>query len=168
MLVFGLQYIQAYTPSIYLIWSFVFLFFSYISLDFFTALDKQIFNLQFAFLVVILSIILLLFFIPLYSFNAAGGVKLTVSLIGAGFVLFHLKKIKLKIYFFDKNILSWIVICSILIYIISYLPLYLYVLIAPIIIFIITVRAHVFQEEELYILLQKFNKEHWAEKISKW
>jgi O-antigen/teichoic acid export membrane protein len=168
LLIFGSQYIQAYSPSIFLIWSFVFLFFSYVSLDFFTALDKQIYNLLFAFLIVMLSIILLIIFIPLYSFNAAGAIKLTVSLIGAGFVLVHLKKLNLKVYFFDKKVAIWILICAVLIYFISYLPLLLYVLLTPLIVFIITIKTHFFKEEELYILLQKFNKEHWVEKISKW
>jgi len=168
LLIFGSQYEAAYSPSIYLVWSCVFLFFSYVSLDFFTASNKQIYNLLFAFLIVILSIILLTIYIPQYSFYAAGVIKLAVSLIGAVFVMYNLNKIGLKIYFLDKKSVFWVLICLTLLYMISYLPLFLYLVLSPISITLITIKTHFFKKEELFILLQKINMEHLTEKISKW
>lgn len=163
--IFGTQYLQSAIPMIFLIWSSIFLFFSYVSLDFFTADGKQSINLIFGALVVVLSVSLLVILIPDYSYNAAGPTKLLVSIVGAIFVVINLKKLSIKADFVNYNSTAWLIINLIICYLLSFLPLIIYLILSPILLIITALMLKYFTEPELRIILQKLSKEKWAEKI---
>lgn len=168
VLIFGNQYEEAFIPSIFLMWSCVFLFFSYLTLDFFTAANKQKYNLLFSLLIALLSFFLLIYFIPLYSYNAPGAIKLFVSLIGAVFILFNLSKVNLRISFFDLTVFKWILLSTVSLYLLSFLPLFLYFLFSLVLIIILTLKIHFFSRNELLLLLNKLNVEYLSEKLLRW
>lgn len=167
-LIFGNEYSQSYLCSIYLIWSCVFLFISFVSLDFFTAAGKQKFNFIYIIVILLTTICLLFFLIPNYSYNGAGFTKLIVSLIGSLFILMNIKKLSIRVNFINKNVISSILIIALVIYFLSFLPLLFYLVLTPILSLIIVLKLHYFQNEELYSILIKFNLEKFYEKLVKW
>lgn len=159
---FGLQYVLSAQPMIFLIWSCIFLFFCYVSLDFFTADGKQETNFMFSILIVSVLITILLPVIPRYSYNGAAFAKLLVSVIGTIFIIINLKKLNIRPQFINHNIIGWLIINLFSCYFLSYLPFILYLIIAPFALIISAVLLKCFSESELRTILEKINKEKWA------
>lgn len=159
---FGVQYSQSSLPMISLVWSCIFLFFCYISLDFFTADGKQAINLIFSVLVVVITIVLLLIFIPKYSYNAAGLTKLFVSIIGTIFVVSNLKRLNIKLDFIRTNSIIWFIFNLLSCYLVAFLPLILYLFFSSAILALSAFKLNYFSELEIKTILQKINKEKWG------
>jgi len=159
---FGSQYSASVDPMVLLIWSCLFLFFCYLSLEFFTADGKQMINLLFGIIIVTVSIAALILLIPKFSFNGAGFTKLFVSVIGTLFILFNLKKLNIKARFLNFNLIGWLIINLAVCYLFSFLPLILYLILTPFILIVSSIILKCFSADELSTILQKINKEKWA------
>jgi O-antigen/teichoic acid export membrane protein len=164
--IFSSQYALSSIPMILLIWSCIFQFFCYVSLDFFTADSKQKINLIFSIFVVVLSLMLLFPLIQKYSYTGAAFSKLLVSIIGTVFIILNLGKLNIKPQFINYNILVWLVVNLTSCYLLSFMPLILYLFLTPLVLVISTIILKCFSESEILTILQKINKEKWAKLLT--
>jgi O-antigen/teichoic acid export membrane protein len=161
VLIFGQNYYQASYPALLLFWSQIFLFFNFFSLDLLTANNLQKWNFIYAFTIVIINICLDIILIPLYSFTGASIAKLVASIVGTTFLSFILVKAGINFKCINIPVLGFISSVIGLFYLISLLPLYIYLLVGiPVFILLLFV-FRLFDVEELKTILMFINKEKW-------
>jgi O-antigen/teichoic acid export membrane protein len=167
LIIFGTEYVSAYIPLIVLFWSFLFVFFNTFSINLLTAFNLQKFNFYYTLILVTINILLLFLLISDFSYVGASIAKFGASFSGAIFFIYILNKFKISHNFLSLRILLWSITVAIIIFFLSYLPLYLYLLFALISVFYITLKTQFFNLEELDLLLRIINKSHWKKKIVK-
>ena len=167
ILIFGRAYIEASLPALLLFLSQIFLFFNFFSLDLLTANNLQTRNFIYAVIIVIINISLDIILIPDYSFTGASIAKLVSSIIGTIFLVFVLRRAQIKFNFIRLPLLVFICALIIVFYLITAMPLYLYLIIGiPIIAFSIFL-FRLFNIEEIKLILAFLNKEEWIKIFQK-
>lgn len=167
LIVLGPDYYEAYIPLMILFWSFLFVYFNTFSQNILTAYNLQKYNFYFTLILVASNFIIIILLISNYSFIGVSVAKLSASILGTLFLMIVLKKTAIKFNFFSREVISWIFWMAILVIILSFLPLYLYLLLSLLLIPIITLKTHYFSFEELNSILNIITKKSWKEKILK-
>ncbi|NWF50128.1 MAG: oligosaccharide flippase family protein [Ignavibacteriaceae bacterium] len=165
--ILGKQYLQSAAPLVYLLWAQVFLFINFFALDVFTAYNKQKFNFYYSVIIVAISVVFNMIFIPYLSFNAPAYAKFVSGLISFIAVLFMVKQIGLSVEFSLWKILLWIFTVMVLIYLVSFLNVFIYLALALLILLLLTLYLKIFSLEEIRFILKVFNLESFNEKL-KW
>ena len=165
-IVYGNDYLQATLPMIILFWSQVLLFFNYFSVDLLTITYKQKYNFIYAFIIVAANILLIFLLAPTFSFVGASWAKFFSLFLGTiyfAIVFSKQKKIFNNIHLL--RIIIWAVSLSATLFLLSFLPLFLYFLIGGIILILITWGVKFFSSDELDQIFKILNKEKWAKKL---
>jgi len=161
ILIFGGDYSKASLPALLLFWAQIFLFFNFFSLDLLTANNLQRWNFIYAIAIVVTNICLDIIFIPNYSFTGASIAKLVASIIGTIFLSFVLLRARINFNFIKISLIGFICLIIILLYLISELPLFLYLIIGVLVIILSLIIFRLFNFEEIKIILAFLNKEEW-------
>ncbi len=164
-LTFGEKYLDSAMPAIILLWSQVFLFFSFLGSDLLIAYNSQKWNFVYAILIVSANLLLNLILLPHYNFVGAGLSKLGSSFFGALFLAFVLRKEKINYFIGNVKVILWMLIMIIALFFLSLLPLYLYILVVLICIFI-TLRYYLFFDyDEVVEIAKTLSLQKWVFKI---
>lgn len=166
-LIFGEKYIESYLPMIILFWSFLFVYFNTFSLNLLTVFNLQKYNLYYTLILVAINFVLILLLVSGYSYVGTAIAKLFASLVGAIFFVLILNKFQIHYNFFTPRIILWSILTILAIFLLSYLPVYLYTFLAFITVAYLTLKIKFYTGEELEILLNIINKNNWKEKILK-
>jgi len=102
-----------------------------------------------------------------YSYVGTAVAKLFASLAGALFFVFILNKFQIHFNFFTLRILLWSISTFLVIFLLSYLPVYLYVFLVLIAVAYLTLKIKFYTPEELEVLLNIINKNNWKEILLK-
>ncbi len=125
-IVFGKQYIESSLPLTILLWAQIFLFLNYFTVDLLTAYNKQILNLYYAIIIVIINSLLDIILIPHLSFLAPTIAKIISGLIGFVFLFYSIGKLKLNLKMNYKNFLLPVIIIGAVIYLFSLFSMFIY------------------------------------------
>lgn len=164
-LIFGREYEQSALPTILLAWSQVFLFYNFFALDLLTAINMQKWNFYYSSLIVILNLSLDFLLISKYSFAGAALAKIITSLIGTLFIIFILNKYKLKFNFLSINIVGWVILSVGFTYLLSFLPVIVYLITCSITVVVLAFKLQFFKREELNTIINILNLGKWSTKI---
>jgi O-antigen/teichoic acid export membrane protein len=158
-LIFGKEYAESYLPAILLFCSKVFLFFNLFSLNLLTIYNHQKWIFVYAIILVALNVGMNILLMPQYSYMGAGIAKLIPSVIGTIFIVLVLTKKNIPFLFYNLKTLLWILLVTIAFYIISYLNIYLYIIIASILVILSLRSLILFDYNEIVMFLRILNKE---------
>jgi O-antigen/teichoic acid export membrane protein len=167
LIIFGNEYIESGLPTAIIISTQVFLFFNFFSLDLFTALSKQKYNFYYAFLIVLINVLLNFLLIPKYDYLGAAYSKIITSFVGTIFIVVILSKLKVDFNFINKKMLISLLILAILLYFASFLNIFAYLLISLILILISNRYNWLFDSKELLLIAKLFRAEKLFKKLFK-
>lgn len=167
LIIFGNEYIESGLPTAIIISTQVFLFFNFFSLDLFTALSKQKYNFYYAFLIVLINVVLNFLLIPKYDYLGAAYSKIITSFVGTIFIVVILSKLKVDFNFINKKMLISLLILAILLYFASFLNIFAYLLISLILILISNRYNWLFDSKELLLIAKLFRAEKLFKKLFK-
>ena len=167
IVLFGINYIKSFIPTILLLGAQIFLFYNFFAVDIFIAYNMQKYIFIYAALIVSLDLTLSLLLIPIYSYNGVAFAKIASSFIGAIFLYFMGNRKNLNLKYLNWNVILWCFLLSLLFAALSYLSLAWYSVIAIIIIFPITYFTKFFNKKELLLFFKMFNKVEMGEKLLK-
>lgn len=162
---FGNNYIEADYSLILLSFSQVFLFFNMFSASLIVNMNVQKYNFYYAILIACFSIILSLLLIPKYSYNGAALSKLLTTISGTTFFMFILYKKHFSFNIINLQIFIWILMSILTSFLFLKINFFIFIIIIPLIILILSILLNFFSNQEIVILLKLFNKEKWLEKI---
>lgn len=166
-LLFGQKFRSAGLPSAMIFWSLVFMFFNYFTLDLLTAHSKQIINLIYSLLLVFSNTLFNILLIPEYSYAGVGFAKVIAGFIGFAFLFWALNKSGFNLLFIKTRFFLWTLIVAFIVYLLSFLPLVLYLLLSVITIFFSLKLFRYFENEEWNLLFRLINREKWSSYFSK-
>lgn len=166
-LIFGETYIEAYVPMIILFWSFLFVYFNTFTLNLLTVFNLQKFNFFFTLILVIINFALIFLLVSDFSYVGIAIAKLGASFVGALFFVLILNKFQIHYKFYSLRIFVWAVLTLLIIFILSYLPIYFYIFLALVTVSYLTLKIKFYTMEELDTLFNIINKNSWKEKILK-
>ncbi|MCX7875231.1 MAG: flippase [Melioribacteraceae bacterium] len=164
-LLFGKQYIESSLSASILYWSQIFIFFSTFSLSFLIASNNQKYNFIYSLVQVIINVSICFLLIPKYSYMGASIAKLVASFSSFVFVIFALNKVNFKLTFGKVKLIIWSLLLSVTLFIISTLPIYVYLILSLLIITTFTLITKFYDEKELLIFFKLIRKETIGEKI---
>lgn len=155
ILLFGEEFTLSYQPLIYLLWTYVFMFYNNFALDLFTAYDLQKNNIVYALIIVFVNILVLFLLVSEYSYNAAGFAKLISCLMGSFFIAILLAKKNLHKLKIRVKEIFWAVFSILVLYFISSLSIFIFIPLALTLILVLTIILSIFTKEE-YSLLKNY------------
>jgi O-antigen/teichoic acid export membrane protein len=164
-LLFGKQYLSSSLSASILYWCQVFIFFSTYSLSVLIASNNQKYNFIYSLIQVVVNIGLCFLLIPDYSYFGAAIAKLIASFISFAFILYSLSKLNFKLSIGRYRVLTWSIVVSIFLWLAAELPLYVYLILAVIIVSASTLLIGFFSEKELMIFFRLIKKEQLGSKI---
>ncbi len=164
-LLFGKQYIASSLSASILYWCQVFIFFSTYSLSYLIASNNQKYNFIYSLIQVIVNLFLCFLLIPSYSYFGAAIAKLAASFLSFVFVLISLYKLNFELSLGKSKLILWIVLLSIILYIISILPIYFYLALSVLIIILVTIVTKYYEDKELLIFFKLIKKEKLGLKL---
>jgi len=162
---FGNNYVEANHSLILLSFSQVFLFFNMFSSSLIVNMNVQKYNFYYAILVACFTIILSFLLIPKYSYNGAALSKLISTIIGTTFFMSILSKKHFSFNIINLQIIIWILMTIFSSFLFMKINFFIFIIIIPLIILILSIFLNFFSKQEIVILLKLFNKEKWLEKI---
>ncbi len=166
-LIFGEMYIEAYLPMIILFWSFLFVYFNTFTLNLLTAFNLQKYNFFFTLILVVINFALIFLLVSDFSYVGTAIAKLGAGFAGSLFFVLILNKSQIHYKFYSLRIFLWSVLTLLIIFILSYLPIYIYVFLALVTVAYLTLKIKFYTMEELDTILNIINKSSWKEKILK-
>jgi O-antigen/teichoic acid export membrane protein len=161
-LLFGTKFRAASLPTSMIFWSLVFMFFNYFTLDLLTAHSRQVLNLLYSLLLVFFNTVLNVILIPEFSYAGVGFSKVIAGFIGFVFLFWALNKNGFSLSFINFRFFSWAILISTVIYLISSLPLAVYLASSGLLLLISIIFLRYFEKEELEIIFRLINREKWA------
>lgn len=161
-LLFGQKFRSASLPSAMIFWSLVFMFFNYFTLDLLTAHSRQIINLIYSLLLVLSNTLMNVLLIPEYSYAGVGFAKVIAGFVGFAFLFWALNKSGFNLLFIKTKFFLWTIIVSSVVYLLSMLPLIIYLLLSVIIIFFSLKLFRYFENEEWDLIFRLINREKWS------
>lgn len=166
-LLFGIKFRSAALPSAMIFWSLVFMFFNYFTLDLLTAHSKQIINLVYSLLLVVSNTILNVLLIPHYSYAGVGFAKVIAGFLGFMFLFWALNKNQFTLSFINLRFFIWALSVAALVYVLSMLPLLIYLLVSFILILYSLKLFNYFENEEWDLIFRLINRERWSSYLRK-
>ena len=158
-LIFGADYSAAGMPALILFWCQVFLFFNYYTLVVLIAQNKQFYNFLYGAIQVVVNLAANFILIPRYSYTGASVAKLLASFVSFLFILIVLNRSGYRPSIGRYRVLIWtVLICSGL-YLLSFMPLIPYLLLAGPLIFAVTIGSGFFNNDELIVFFRLLNRE---------
>ncbi len=161
-LLFGTKFQSASLPSAMIFWSLVFMFFNYFTLDLLTAHSRQIINLVYSLLLVISNTLLNVLLIPEYSYAGVGFSKVIAGFLGFLFLFWSLNRNGFALSFINLKFFTWTIFIATAIYLLSMLPLIIYLLASLILILFSLKFFNYFENEELDLIFRLINREKWS------
>ena len=146
-------------PALILFWCQVFLFFNYYTLVVLIAQNKQFYNFLYGAIQVVVNLAANFILIPRYSYTGASVAKLLASFVSFLFILIVVNKSGYRPSIGRYRVLIWaVLICSGL-YLLSFMPLIPYLLLAGPLIFAVTIGSGFFNNNELIVFFRLLNRE---------
>lgn len=167
LLIFGEEYKSAFIPFSLLLWTQIFLFFNFFSLDIVTAINHQKITSRYATIMVIINLSLLILLIPSFSFEGAAYAKLITALIGSGYLVYSLRRLSVKFNFWKFKIFIWIILIPLAAYFLAELSLLFYILTFISMVALLTITLRFFNNEEVVVFLRLIKLEKLAERFNK-
>lgn len=167
LLLFGKSYADSATPLILLFWSYVFIFFNNYYIDLLTAQKLQKYNFIFGIVLSSVDLILLIFLVRYYSYNAAAIAKLIAAFSGCLYLIYIYRNSKIKLNFIDTKLILWSLLILGISYLTSNLNIFLFLSINFIVPIMLIIILNIFSIKELTLILKSLNKEEWLPKIQK-
>lgn len=164
-LLFGKQYLSSSLSASILYWCQVFIFFSTYSLSVLIASNNQKYNFIYSLIQVVVNVGLCFLLIPDYSYFGAAIAKLIASFISFAFILYSLSRLNFKLSIGRYRVLTWSIVVSIFLWLAAELPLYVYLILAAIIVSASNLFIGFFSEKELMIFFRLIKKEQLGSKI---
>jgi len=152
VLIFGQPYQAAYLPATLLFASNVILFLNYFKLDLLTISKKQIFNLFYALIIVLIDLSLIIVLISKYSFVGVAVAKLISIIIGGLFLFFIFRKHIKSNLRIDFRVIIWSILIMGIQNFISDFPLPIYLIISLLNVGLITFLVKFFDIQEIQLI----------------
>lgn len=162
VLLFGAKFRAASLPASMIFWSLVFMFFNYFTLDLLTAHSRQILNLIYSLLLVSTNTILNILLIPDYSYAGVGFSKVIAGFLGFSFLFWVLYRYGFRLSFINFKFVLWTASISVLVFILSFLPLMIYLLLSVLVIIVSLKLFGYFENEEWDLFFRLINREKWS------
>lgn len=164
-LIFGPEYITASLPASILYWCQIFIFFTFYTLAVLIAKNHQFYNFLFGAIQVVVNLGLNFLLIPKYSFLGASLAKLIASFASFVFILIVISKLGYRPSIGRYKVLVWSILMCCGLYLLSFLPLIIYLVLSPVFIALLTLGIKLFSGEELQIFFRLVNKEELGKRL---
>jgi O-antigen/teichoic acid export membrane protein len=161
-LLFGSKFRAASLPASMIFWSLVFMFFNYFTLDLLTAHSRQILNLLYSLLLVIANTILNVLLIPQYSYAGVGFAKVIAGFFGFIFLFWVLCRYGFRLPFINSRFVLWTFSISIAVFLLSFLPLIIYLILSALVIAVSLKLFVYFENDEWDLFFRLINREKWS------
>lgn len=161
-LLFGTKFRSASLPSAMIFWSLVFMFFNYFTLDLLTAHSRQIINLVYSLLLVVSNTLLNVLLIPEYSYAGVGFSKVIAGFLGFLYLFWALNRNGFALSFINLKFFTWTLFIATTIYLLSMLPLIIYLMASLILILFSLKFFNYFENEEWDLIFRLINREKWS------
>lgn len=162
VLLFGTKFRAASLPASMIFWSLVFMFFNYFTLDLLTAHSRQILNLFYSLLLVSTNTILNVLLIPQFSYAGVGFSKVIAGFLGFAFLFWVLYRYGFRLSFINFKFFLWTISVSVLVFILSFLPLMFYLLLSVLVIIVSLKLFGYFENKEWDLFFRLINREKWS------
>ena len=153
VLIFGEKYFSAGLISSILLWSQIFLFINFFALDLFTAFNYQKYTSRYSFVLISSNILLLLLLVPSLSATGASLAKILSSSIGFIYILFTLRKLKIKFNFITLKLFALFIMLIVIFYLSSKFSLLIYLIIVLTVSIISILFFKIFSKTEIRFIL---------------
>ena len=150
-LLFGLNFEKSALPTSILLWSQIFIYYSYFTINLFLAYNKQALIFRYAIVVLAVNILINLVLVPHFSFLGASIAKIFAAFFGSIFIMATHYNLKKRLYFLSIRMLIWLTTVLLLCFLSSYFPLLLYFVLSSLMIFISMIYIQYFTKEELLL-----------------
>ena len=167
LLFFGKSYADSATPLILLFWTYVFIFFNNYYVDLLTAQKLQKYNFIFGIIISSVDLILMIYLVRFYSYNAAAIAKLIAAFSGCIYLIFIYRNSQIKLNFINSKLILWCVLVLGISYLTSYFDLFLFLFLNILVALVLVIIFKTFSSTEQLMLLKTINKEEWLNKIQK-
>jgi O-antigen/teichoic acid export membrane protein len=163
--VFGREYASSSFSASILYWCQIFIFFTYYSLSVLIANNKQHYNFIFGLVQVLINLVFILLLVPNYSFVGASIAKLIASFVGFVYIIYVLSKLGLKPSIGRYKMLLWSGLLALILWLLSDMPLVVYLTLSAIVIFILTIGLKFFEKDEIIAFFKLVNREEMAKNL---
>lgn len=157
-LIYGNEFAKASVPTSILLFTQIFVFLSFFLLDIITAYNKQKYNFVYAFIVLIIDVIMLYLFTPQYSFYGASFAKAISFALGFVFICIALRKIGVHFNFLSFRLFIFLIIFTVILILISKIDLSYYLIISILSASLLIIILRVITISELMFILKLSNK----------
>lgn len=165
LIIYGKKYIDSSLPTAILLFSQIFFFYNFFIVNLLIAYRKQKYDFIYSALILVVHFIASVILIPKYSYNGVAFSKVIVGAVGFVFTSFILYKTVNKFYLISKTFIFWNFLVLLAFYLLSYLPLIVYGILALVTVLIITLILQFFEKHEILFLFERFNKKELGNKI---
>lgn len=162
--ILGSKYIETAVPFSVLFLGQFFVYFNFFSFNMFIAYGRQRTNFLITVLLFIITFILNIIFIPLYSFIGASWIRFFTYFIETLIIYKFLLDIKLEVHFFNIKTLLWLVGLTFSLYLLSNLTLAIYIAGSAIITITLTIVFKYFNLDDIRMFLNLINQEKLLDK----
>ncbi len=165
IILFSEEYVEATVPLIFIYWSYVFIFFNNFYLNLFTILNKQKNNFIFAIVLIFTDLIVLSLTISSYGATGASLARLISVFLGYIFLKYRISKTSINVSSFNIKTLYWVLISSILFFLLKELNIFLYGIITFTLTIFLLLISNYFEKKEFLILYKLFKGSKWFPKV---
>ncbi len=155
----GSKYQKSVFPFSLMLFSQVFFFVNFFALSIFTAYKKQIWNLYYSLILLLSNFLFDLILIPSHSYNGAAIAKLITSVIGFIFIIQRIYHLNFTFFSKGYRVFLWVFLLLIIGYGLSFLPIVVYFILYPVVIFLSIIAFKIITLDEMEIILKLLNKE---------
>lgn len=164
-IIFGNNYLGASTSTSILLLAQVFVFFNFFILNLTVVYNKQNWNFLLAAYLLLSNFLLNIVFIPMYHIEGAAFAKLLSALTASAGSFYFLKKLGHRVDFLSIGLLLWIALNGFILYLVSFLNFYAYLLLGILILIISFLYMGVLKRAEIDYLASLFKIEKWLLKF---
>lgn len=164
-IIFGNNYLGASTSTSILLLAQVFVFFNFFILNLTVVYNKQNWNFLLAAYLLLSNFLLNIVFIPMYHIEGAAFAKLLSALTASAGSFYFLKKLGHRVDFLSIGLLLWIALNGFILYLVSFLNFYAYLLLGILILLISFLYMGVLKRTEIDYLASLFKIEKWLLKF---
>ncbi|MGE5409581.1 MAG: flippase [Clostridiales bacterium] len=164
-LLFGKEYTDSSLSTSILAWTQIFIFHSFFTMDLLTVYNKQKYNFQYSLLLILINLAANILLIPKFSYVGASVSRLLSCIIGFVFLIEMIKKSGIDFRFDALRLLWWSIAILISIVAASYLPLFIYLPVAAIMIIAVSLLLKYFDENEILLIFKLIHKESAGNKL---
>lgn len=161
VLIFGVDFIEASIPLVFIFWSYLFIFFNNFAQNILTINNKQKNNFSFSLILLVSNLSVLGLIISSQEATGASIAKLVASVIGFCYLLY--KQIELKIFnnFVSSNIIFWSLAIMGTVYFLKDINIFIYIISFTLISVLYIFIFKVFRKNEFKLLFRLLNEPAW-------